>query len=156
MDSEKAQKQDAQKERCVVRFRDCRKEIIKRTEQDDNRYDEFEGVPITPRRISAFLPGQNIIKPEVLKSVGDDIRYPTYNRARRRASGNVKPRKRIRGQLPPHPVAVLHVTHKIEREGERQRIKQAHKLYGKFVDTVAQIEMIKKMDAEVVLDYGNE
>ena len=101
--------------------------LLKQTD-DMKKIHDFD---CTPGLVSPFLPGSREIKPE-LKDRTKDILWPTHNRASRRANGQVKPRKRIRGQLPPHPLAVINRAHRIERQ---------------------QIKMLKQMDANVTLTY---
>lgn len=51
-----------------------------------------------------------------------------YGRATRRANGQRPQRNRLRGQLPPHPLAVINTAHRIERDGEFDRIARARRV----------------------------
>jgi hypothetical protein len=112
-----------------MRFADIRETLIKRTEDDDNSFRVA-----TPRRISPFESGTQKIKPELLKSIGDDIQWPTYNRASRRANGQVKSRKRIRGQI----------------------TSEAQKAAIRYRFTRNQMRMLQKMDAATPLTFGED
>jgi hypothetical protein len=114
-----------------MRFRDFRETLIKDVD-GQQAFDETA----TPRRISPFInKGSTKIKPELLKQISDDVIWPCYNRASRRKNGQVKSRRRIRGTLPPHPIAVINRAHQIERQ---------------------QIKLIQKLDAATPLDFNED
>lgn len=102
-----------------MKFSEVRQVAIKRTEDDDKHFD------VTPRRLSPFKQGTTQIKDEFKKDTElmDEMRWPTYNRERRRENGQIRKPNRTTRQLPPHPLAVINRAHQIEREGERLRQK---------------------------------
>lgn len=57
------------------------------------------------------------------------------NRAKRRKNGEHKGRNRIRGKIPPHPLAVMVAANRIERQ---------------------QIKALQKLDAAVPLEFADE
>lgn len=101
----------------MAKFSEIRDVAIKRTEDDDKHFD------VTPRRISPF-DANGRVKSEFAK-MADEIRWPTYNRARRRQSGQIAKPQRLHRQLPPHPLAVINKAHQIEREGARETARRA-------------------------------
>lgn len=107
----------------MARFRDIRKSVVKRTAMDhDNR--KFTEVA-TVQRISPYdKPGSLTVR-EGIKA--EDIIFPTYNRVKRRADGQVKSRNRLRGSIPPHPLKVINQAHRMQRNCN-------HILHGSYVD----------------------
>lgn len=105
-----------------MRFQDVRKSVVKGTIMDtglakiNGTVDQVKLREVaTVQRISPWENGDRLGQ-KLRKGVQADlILYPTYNRAKRRANGQVKPRKRIRGSLPPHPVAVINQAHRMQR-----------------------------------------
>lgn len=95
-----------------MRFRDIRRSVVKQTHMDqDNR--KFTEVA-TVQRISPYENGNPMSG--VRKGVNaQDIIHPTYNREKRRGSGQLPQRKRLRGSIPPHPVKVINQARRIQR-----------------------------------------
>lgn len=95
-----------------MRFRDIRRSVVKRTGMDEGTLKHREVA--TVQRISPWKNStpQSGIR-EGLQSV--DIFHPLYNRASRRANGQVRQRNRLRGTIPPHPLAVINKAHRMQR-----------------------------------------
>lgn len=106
----------------MAKFSEIREVAIKRTEDDDRHYD------VTPRRISAFELGTSRLKTGM---DGGEIRWPTYNREKRRETGQIRKPSRIPRKLPPHPLAVIVKAHRIERDGQRDQIARARRELAK-------------------------
>lgn len=105
-----------------MRFADDREVLVKRTEDDDDRYKYVS----TPRRVSP-MDSTGQIKSAFSKMAGE-ILWPATNRARRRANGQVRSRRRVRGTLPPHPLGVINAAHRIERDAARKKANAEKRL----------------------------
>lgn len=54
------------------------------------------------------------------------------NRATRRKHGNVKPRNRLRGSVPPHPLGEMVIANRIVRQAEQQRKREIARATADF------------------------
>lgn len=106
----------------MTRFQDIRMSVVKKTWMDEGNQKLL--LPATPQRLSPWkkgVPGSGV---RAGLSIAQ-IFQPTQNRTYRRGNGNVAPRKRFRGSVPPHPLGVINAAHRIERAAERKQKKLA-------------------------------
>src|SRR5690349_11382744 len=104
-----------------MKFHDVRESIIKGHPMDNQKLKMM--LDATPQMLSPYEIVNGHRQPR--KGVDErDLFRPLYNRASRRANGQVKTRKRLRGNIPPHPLKIVLTSRKLERDIELRKRAQ--------------------------------